>query len=523
MVDRVAHRRLLILGLAGTVAIVLLLALADHDGSGAAGIPAQPAGALQRHLHRSGRPVEVTVALDGRVAPIRVPRSFFGLSTEYPALPQFEAELPLFERVLAQLHAHDNGPLLLRVGGDSADHSFWDPRARRVPDWAYALTPGWLALASALVHQTGARLILDLNLVTASPAIAGQWARAARAGLPHGSIAGFEVGNEPDIYNPVWWREVTSPARFGAGAAADLPRDLTPAGYTHDVARYERVLARAAPGIPLVGPALANPVADSDWLTTLLRSAHRSLAFVTIHRYPYSGCALPGTSHYPTVKRLLGPVGTSDMAARLRPLVADARRYRLTVRLSELNSINCGGRPGISNAFATALWAPDALFSLLRAGVSGVNLHVRANTINAPFSLGRRGLTARPLLYGLITFVRALGADSSLIGVRVQTARRINVRVWAVRTAGGGLNILLIDKSWLGAHVRLVLGDRGPLRVQRLLAPSPAANGGVTLGGQRLGAVGQWVGRARTEVVRADHGVYDLSVGKFSAALAVVH
>src|SRR6202043_2676304 len=116
--------------------------------------------------------------------------------TEYWALPTFDRQLTLFERVLALLHARVNGPLLLRVGGDSADHSFWSPHSRRLPDWAFAVTPDWLARTSALVHETGARLILDLNLVTATPAIAVEWARAAVAELPRGSIAGFEIGNE---------------------------------------------------------------------------------------------------------------------------------------------------------------------------------------------------------------------------------------------------------------------------------------------------------------------------------------
>jgi hypothetical protein len=31
----------------------------------------------------------------------------------------------------------------------------------------------------------------------------------------------------------------------------------------------------------------------------------------------------------------------------------------------------------VSDTFATALWAPDALFELLRAGIDGVNVHVR--------------------------------------------------------------------------------------------------------------------------------------------------
>jgi hypothetical protein len=61
--------------------------------------------------------------------------------------------------------------------------------------------------------------------------------------------------------------------------------------------------------------------------------------------------------------------------------------------------VTCGGRSDISNAFATALWAPDAIFELIRTGLDGVNLHAREHAINDPFTFGSRGLLARPLLY----------------------------------------------------------------------------------------------------------------------------
>lgn len=71
-----------------------------------------------------------------------VPRSYLGLSTEY--LPIYERRLSLFERVLALLHV-SGGPLVLRIGGDSADHAFWDPSSQVLPAWAFELTPAWLS------------------------------------------------------------------------------------------------------------------------------------------------------------------------------------------------------------------------------------------------------------------------------------------------------------------------------------------------------------------------------------------
>lgn len=94
----------------------------------------------------------------------------------------------------------------------------------------------------------------------------------------------------------------------------------------------------------------------------------------------------------------------------------------------------------MSDTFATALWAPDALFELLRAGVDGVNVHVRPYTINAAFAVTPRGLGARPLLYGLILFARTLGPGAQLLDARLTANHPEHVKVWAVRDGGA--------KSW---------------------------------------------------------------------------
>src|SRR6201999_1297541 len=113
---------------------------------------------------------QVTVASDAARTP--VPGSFLGLSTEYWALPQWAGEMPLLERAVSLVHARGDGPLVLRVGGDSADHALWDPTAAPLPAWAFPVAPKWLRQARALVQSTGIRLILDLNLITDTPTAA---------------------------------------------------------------------------------------------------------------------------------------------------------------------------------------------------------------------------------------------------------------------------------------------------------------------------------------------------------------
>jgi hypothetical protein len=449
-----------------------------------------------------------------------VPPSFLGISTEYWALPLFGTQPTLFERALSLLRAPAGGALVVRVGGDSADHAFWALKPRKAPGWMIQLSPPWLHQMGGLVERLGVRLIVDLNLVTDTPLSAARWARAAAESLPRGSILGFEVGNEPDLYARRYWSWVIAHPAVGPSV---LPKDLSPTSYSRDYQAYANALARVAPRVPLLGPAVANPAADINWVSTLMSSPHPRLGVVSGHVYPYSACAAPRAATHPTIARVLSENATAGIAQRLHPAVAIAHRSGLPFRLTEINSVTCGGLAGVSDTFATALWAPDALMELLHTGVDGVNVHIRARTINAAFSLNRQGMAAHPLLYGMMLFNRTLGPGARLAPVRVsaraQPHRASRLKIWAVRVNGGGLHVLIIDKGNRPARVELRVPAIGAASVQRLLAPSVSSRTGVTLAGQHVGADGLWHGAKPNEAVWPTAHGYVITVPRMSAAL----
>jgi hypothetical protein len=255
-----------------------------------------------------------------------------------------------------------------------------------------------------------------------------------------------------------------------------------------------------------------------------MASAHPRLGIVSGHVYPYSACSRRGATQ-PTIARVLSENASAGIAHRLRPAVVLAHRAGLPFRLTEINSVTCGGLAGVSDTFATALWAPDAMFELLRAGVSGVNVHVRARAINAAFSISRHGLSAHPLYYGLMMFSRTLGPHAHLAPVHVQFAhprRAPHLKVWAVRVGGRGLRVLIVDKSNRSTRVALRIPATGSASVQRLLAPSPGARSGVTLAGQTVGADGRWHGKRVTETISPGAHGYTVSVPQMSAAVVGV-
>jgi hypothetical protein len=468
---------------------------------------------------RPGLATRVTVRLAADTPGVAIPRSFLGFSTEYWTLPVDERHVALYRRVIGLLHDPGDGRFVLRIGGVSSDHSFWQLAVHRMPQWAFAITPRWITRTARIVRQSRLRVIIDLNLITATPALDAALARQALAEWPRGSIAAFEIGNEPDVYNRQVWGVRLAGSRTATGL---LPSSLTAGTYTASFDANARSLGIVAPRVPLQGPALADPSVHRNWISRLLAGPRPRLDAISVHEYPYTACAAPDAAAHPTIRKLLSVKATSAMADAVGPAVRLARRAALPVRVSEFNSVTCGGVPGVSDSFATALWAPSALFSLIRAGVSSAELHVRAYSVNAPFRFGRRGVIARPLLYGLVLFAHMARPGSRLLRVHVQAPTGAPLRVWAVRQPGRRLSVLLIDRTARPVKVELIVPSRRHATVQRLLAPSPGATSGETLDGQRLGPNLRWRGRRQIETAAPHHGSFVVTVPPMSASVVSV-
>ncbi|HET9719994.1 MAG TPA: glycosyl hydrolase family 79 C-terminal domain-containing protein [Solirubrobacteraceae bacterium] len=508
--------------------LVAVAALAERGGATARAHgrnphPARRAG-TGRVSARSPRTVAAAVrrpAITVRATVLRtpgepLPRSFLGLSFEYWDLPSFASHPAALQRVFRLLRIQGDGPVPLRIGGDSADQSFWgnSPAARLGP-WPYHITDGWLRTLASVVRTGRLRVLLDLNLAQRSPAASARFARQAVMRLPAGSLMGFEIGNEPDIYHH--WVDYHLPGRSGLFAAPSGWDQYSPARYARAFSAYARALARVAPRVPLAGPETAYPQRDLAWERRLLSTDAGRVAIITVHRYPLSACARPSAGDYSTIARVLSPGIAAGLEPGISPALALARRAGLPLRMTELNSVTCEGRRGVSNTFAAALWAPDALFSLWKAGLAGVNIHVRQGAANAAFWMSRAGLKPRPLLYGLALFARAVGSGGRLAHLRVGRSAP-SIALWAARH-GQRLNVLVLDKGASPARLVLRVPSERPAVIERLSAPSVHAATGVTLAGQTLGASGRWLGRRSVERVRRGPAGYRLDVPPYSGAL----
>ncbi len=478
---------------------------AAPDASALALAPARPTTAATEP-GPSGQAV-VTVSPDAHGAV--VPRSFLGLATEWSAIPVYEQEGALFHRLLVLLRSPGDGPLLLRVGGLSADDTLWAPvQTAALPERADLLTPAGLAQIGGIVRSAHLRVILDLNLAADIPMQEAALASAAERALPRHSIVAFEVGNEPDYYR---FALRDNPPYYPAAYTASL--------YAARFRSYAAALRDTVPGVTLAGPALANPVDDFSYLRQLVSRDRASVGMLTVHRYALSACAPARSAMYPTLSRLLRPSASVGLAETLRRTVALAHANHLPVRWDEFNSVTCGGTLGVSDSFASALWGTDTLFAALAVGVDGVNVQMRPTALNAPFYLDRAGVQTRPLLYGILLFLRALGPGARLAPVSVAEPASANLAAWALRLAGGRLNVVALNKADAPQTVVLRMPRDGAGVVQRLLAASIRTRSQVTLAGQAIDAAGRWAGRLTTTTPTWAGDGYRIVLPPFSGAL----
>jgi hypothetical protein len=203
-----------------------------------------------------------------------------------------------------------------------------------------------------------------------------------------------------------------------------------------------------------------------------------------------------------------------------------AHAHHASFRVDELNSIACGGKAGLSDTFASALWALDTLFQAAHAGVDGVNLHTFPGARYAPFAFSQRGgrwlAVVHPEYYGLLLFGEAAPAGSRLLPVTVAGPKTL--RVWATVGPGPSMHVLLINDS--ASTTRLLVlrmpGGASHASVARLQAPGLLATTGVTLAGQTFGAstgTGILSGQPTTTVLAPVRGAYAVRLPPASAAL----
>ena len=448
---------------------------------------------------------------------------YLGVSFEFRALHQYtgndpRAVDPVLLSLLSGL-APGQSPVI-RVGGNSTDGTWWPIRGTLAPGGVYyPLNHGWLRSTQALAADLHAKLILGINLAAGRPAFAAAEGRAFVQGIGKRYISDLEIGNEPDLYGVFpWYRDARGHLHKARGRGYKL------AAYTKQFTQWSRVL----PSIPLAGPAVSGPT----WMKGLGGFIHAEprLGMVTYHRYPLRECTTnPSDPSYPSIPHLLADSSSSGLAKPLAGFAATAHHHRKPFRVAEMNSASCEGAKGVSDTFASALWALDTMFQFQVSAVDGVNFHMLPGSNYELFTVshnasGQWQAFVHPEYYGLQLFAQAFPPGARRLKV---SAPGGPVKVWATKDASGNERITIINKDGANGHdvAVQVAGATTPAQAEGLTAPSVSATDGVSLGGQTYGeetTTGRFAGQPQTTPIAPVNSTYTVPMPAGSATLLTI-
>jgi hypothetical protein len=457
------------------------------------------------------RRLVVTIGVRPVPAPAIAP-GFVGFSFEYNAIPYYAGTNPTQVNPVLERLIRDVAPgqtPQLRIGGDSTDRTWWPiPAVARPGGAVYALTPTWTSSVRTLARDLHARLILGVDLEANSLPVARTMADQLVSRIGASQIEALELGNEPELYAAFpWFRDRTG--RLVRGRT----HGYTPLDFVRDFTRMASVMPR----LPLAGPASGQPRWSAS-APRLLQTEPR-LKLITLHRYATRGCfTLPSSPQYHTIGNLLSPFAIQGLAATVSPYA----RFRVPLRLDELGSVNCGGVHGVSDTFASSLWAVDQLFALANVGVRGVNFHTFRGARYEPFTVSHAAGTwtasVKPEYYGMFMFAQAATPGSRLLTGSGQAAPGLDV--WSLRAPDHELRTVLVN---LGSRTRDIVlrlpTHSGGAAVERLRGPSLTATAGVTLGGRTFNSAGRLSGKAQAGRLSGDDGAFGVQLPGDSAAL----
>lgn len=410
---------------------------------------------------------------------VNVPADFLGLSYETPQLynPTYFASS---NHALIDAFRAIAPRGVLRLGGSLSAYTRWqrdgasfgsvkeDQAIAAQRNWEWKLldpalsdaqtgeiTPRALHALRGFLDATGWRCIYSLNFGSGSIARAVDEADYVLRILGQRLLC-FQLGNEPD---------------FWAGNRL-LRSDPYPfEQYWQESQAFVHAIRRRCSRAPFAGPDVAQ---NLDWMARFAERAHGDAQFASGHYYAMGPASDPAMN----VERLLA---TSNLKfdQQMAAVATMTERTGMRFRLTEANSCFGGGKPGVSDSFASALWGADFLLSAASAGYLGVDLHGGGSGYYTPIAAELSGLKRRPLFDAMRFVSRFTGGKLT----RCRLASDANASAFLGEHRGERL-LALINKSAvpLSFAATGILGMDTALRQALLLhAPSLADHVGTRL------------------------------------------
>jgi hypothetical protein len=398
-----------------------------------------------------------------------IPPRFMGLSYEKTAMTYSyfhesnQHLIALFRRL---------GDGVLRIGGASVDQVMWTPDATGTH---FQVTPVEIKALAVFLHETGWLCLYGVNFATSTPAQAAEEV-AYVVSVLGSNLLGIEIGNEPDEYG--------LPGSFFAG-------NWTFEDYFARWNMFRSAILQSAPNVAITGPAVAGGNHITTWTLPFGQQATAADITLLTQRYYRDYYSASGGAPTPTAAFLISP--DSQLTSELAILDGGAQQLGIPYRISECNSFDNGGVPGVSNSYASSLWVIDFLFDVALGGGTGVNMHGGGRSPGyTPIADDDGGVVeARPEYYGLLLF--ALAGPGTLLETQL-AAGTVDATAYAVRTASGGLNLVVVNKDTV-QNMTLTIATNQNIQsatLQTMTGASLAATSGVTIQGATVNPDGSF-------------------------------
>lgn len=396
-------------------------------------------------------PATATLTIDPQTTGSHIPPDFTGLSYESAQLANpafFSDSNPTLIDLFRGLGTYG----VLRLGGGTSEFTefttvepagpppfeIFGPDTSKTSKKSTFVTLKALRNLRDFLDATNWCALYGLNVGQGTPGHAAEEASHVHQILGPRLIA-FQLGNEPDA-----WRNRYRPASWS------YP------DYFKQWKTFHTAIVARVPNAKFAGPDISNKLSYLTGFATDAK-AYSDVVLLTGHYYAMG----PASSPKSTLEKLLDP--NPKLASDLAIIMQAAHSAGLPYRMSEGNSCWDGGKPGVSDTLASALWCADMMLQFAQAGGAGVNLHGGGNGFYTPIAGSpSTGLVRRPEYFGM-QFAEHF-VDCTLVKTTL-TANSQRISAYAAHRHGK-LQFAIINKDTQPVAVSLQHPDLVPLHSQ---------------------------------------------------------
>ncbi|TFK94473.1 glycoside hydrolase family 79 protein [Polyporus arcularius HHB13444] len=332
------------------------------------------------------------------------------------------------------------------------------------------------------------------------------------------NLLGFQAGNEPDLYGT---------------------HNHRPLGYTQfDYFGEFSLLTQAYQGDgrvtnkkSLIAPSVQGgdwgPRPEAVWDTGFVQAYDQYLTALSVEHYPSDNCGVvfpdpknPPRDPIQMLPTYLTHKNGQGLVSNYLNSTMMAQTWGKPFLMFETNTASCGGFPGISDAFTSALWAVDYGLQMANSNFTGALLHAGGQNVSYnPFTAPPTNesaihqWTVGPLFYSALVVAEALGTTNTSQVKDLLPDGNDLTPAYAIYENGNLARMALInfmtDPSGANDFVATVniggqqFGEANSVptqaKVKYLLAPSVSEKDNITWAGQTLGGRFDVDGRLKGE------------------------